>query len=348
MFVRASKWVLAAGLALCLIGPARAVDTVTKKSGGRVGGRILGSSKTELTIKPGVGDTVKIPANDVAAVDWDDASADLKLGIADENGGRFESALQRVTKSKNDCKTDSPALKAEFDFVLARVAARMALTDATKRDEAIKQLQAFSKSNADHFRYYESLSWLGQVQLAKPDFDGARKSYESLAAAPWNDYQLAGKIAFGRILMGENKLDEAVQTFDEAIAAAGNEAARKHEAQLGKVRALTAQSKHNDALPILDDVMATAGRDETALQAEAHVLQGNALQALNRTKEACLAYLFVDLICPRESTYHAEALYNLTRLWKAVQLPERGLEAEAKLQSAYPNSEWTKKLTQTP
>ena len=78
---------------------------------------------------------------------------------------------------------------------------------------------------------------------------------------------------------------------------------------------------------------------------EAYVLQGNALQALNRAKEAVLAYLHVDILFPREAGYHAESLYHMTKLWKAVQLPERGLEAEAKLQSSYPNSEWTKKLS---
>jgi hypothetical protein len=38
----------------------------------------------------------------------------------------------------------------------------------------------------------------------------------------------------------------------------------------------------------------------------------------------------------------------MARLWKTVQAPERGLDAEAKLQSAYPNSEWTKRLSAAP
>ncbi len=340
---------LLAGLFVgCWLNSASALDSVTKKSGGRASGKITASSKTDLTIKPPTGEAVVIPANDLLIVDFDDATADMKLGLADENTGRFDSAIQRVTKSKTDTKADNPLLKAEFDFVLARIDARIALADPSKRDDAIKRLQAFQKSNSDHYRYYESMALLGQVQLAKQDYDGARASFDALAQSPWSESKLAAKIATGRILMGENKLDEAIASFDEAVKAAGTsagESARKYEAMLGKSRALIAQSKQTEALKELDEVTLHASADDTALQAEAYVLQGNAFQALNRTKEALLAYLHVDVLFKREAGYHAESLYHMAKLWKSVQLPERGLEAEATLQSSYPNSEWTKKLT---
>lgn len=338
-------------IALCgavFVSSAFGADSVTKKSGGRVGGKITGGSKTELTIKPPTGDAVNIPANDLQLVDFDDATADLKLGLGDENGGRFDAAIQRVTKSKADTKGDSPLLKGEFDYVLARITARMALADPAKRDEAITMLQAFQKAHSDHFRYYESVAFLGQVQLAKQDYEAARKTFDVLSQAPWSEAKLASKIASGRILTGENKLDEAVQSFEDAIKSAGTTAAdlaRKYDAMLGKARALIAQSKHAEALTTLDDVTLNASPEDTALQAEAYVLQGNALQALNRPKEAVLAYLHVDILFKREAGYHAESLYHMARLWKTVQLPERGVEAEAALQSAYPNSEWTKKLS---
>ncbi len=348
MSVRLPSLLLAGLCTITWAGTTFAADSITKKSGGRVSGKITGGSKTELTIKPTTGEAVNIPANDLQIVDFDDATADLKLGQTDENAGRFDAAIQRVTKSKTDTKSDNALLKSEFEFTLARIHARIALADPSKRDEAIKGLQDFQKANGDHFRYYESMALLGQVQLAKGDYDGARKAFDALAQSPWNESKLAAKIATGRILMGENKLDEAVQSFDEAVSAAGTSAgdvARKYEAMLGKARALIQQSKHAEALTVLDEVTLNASPEDTALQAEAYVLQGNALQALSRAKEAVLAYLHVDILFPREAGYHAESLYNMTKLWKAVQLPERGLEAEAKLQSNYPNSEWTKKLS---
>lgn len=345
---RSLQLVWPACLMLWMAGPAWSVDIVARKSGGRVAGKITGSTKTELTIKPTTGDAVAIPANDIASVDWDDATADLKLGLAAENAGRFDQALQRITKSKSDTSTTNDVLKTEFDYLLARVQARQALGDPSKRAAALQEMQAFAKSATNHFRYYEAVAWIGQLQLAEQDFAAARTTFEQLAQAPWNDVKLSAQIASGRILMGEGKLEEATQAFEAAIQAAGNnpaEKARRYEAMLGKARALVQQSKHDEALKVLEEVIDQAPADDSALQAEAYVLQGHALQALGRNKDAVLAYLHVDILYPKEAALHAESLYHMTRLWKLVQFPERSLDAEAKLQSNYPNSEWTKKLS---
>jgi tetratricopeptide (TPR) repeat protein len=98
----------------------------------------------------------------------------------------------------------------------------------------------------------------------------------------------------------------------------------------------------------LTEVVDKADPDDSAMLAEAYVLQGNCLQAANKPKEAVLAYLHVDVLFPREAAAQAEALYNLAKLWKVVQYPDRALEAQAKLEGTHPNSEWTKKLAAAP
>lgn len=321
----------------------RAADSITRRDGTRASGEITGGTKTELTIKPSVGEPVTISAADIAVIDWDAATGDFKLGISDENGGRLDSALQRVTKSQTETTDASDLLKLEFQFVIARINTRMAFADAGKVDSAIGLLEAYRKAGKDHFRFYEATNLLGQLQLAKPDLAAARAAFGELAQAPSNDYQLAAQIAQGRILMAEGQQDAAVAEFDKAIAAAG-EQARKFEALLGKAKALVNLSKHDEALAVLDEVTAKAPPTASALQAEAYVLQGNSLQAASRNKEAVLAYLHVDILFPRETAYHAESLFHMARLWKTVQAPERGVDAEAKLTSLYPNSEWAKKL----
>lgn len=338
-------------LALGCVATAQAADTINKLDGSKVTGKITGGSKSELTIKPTIGDAVNVPSSEIASVNWDDATPDFRLGLSDENGGRFDSAIQRITKSKAETESQDEQLKKDFDFVLARIAARQALGDPSQVDKAIQQLEQFLKTGGNHYRFYEATSLLGNVQLAKQDFAGARTTFEQLAQAPSNDYKLSAKIAQGRILMGEGQSDAAAKMFDEAIATSGNspaEQARKFEAMLGKARALAAQGQHSEALTVLDEVTAKAPGDATALQAEAYVLQGNSLEALNRNKEAVLAFLHVDILFPRESGYHAEALYHMAQLWKTVQSPERGLDAADKLTAAYPNSPWAKKLTVSP
>jgi tetratricopeptide (TPR) repeat protein len=303
-------------------------------------------SKNDLTLKKTQGDET-VPANDIAAIEWEGGGPELRLAYADENNGKYEQALQRFAKAKADAKSPSDFLKAEYDYSMARVTAKQALADPEKREQAIKKLQEVEKAYPDHVRFYDSVLLLSQVQLVSKDFSGARATLEILKKATWPDMALAAKIGEARVLMSEGKADEAIAAFDAASSAAGEspaEIGRKYEAMLGHARGLIAQTKFDEALKILDVVTEKAPVDDTPVQAEAYVLEGQALQGLGRTKEAALAYMHVDILFPKEAAYHAESLYQLSHLWKQVQHPDRSTEAAGKLVQIYPNSEWRKKL----
>jgi tetratricopeptide (TPR) repeat protein len=330
---------------------ATAADFVNRKSGGRAGGTVTGATRTDITVKPSTGEPVTVPANDVASVDWDVAPSEMKLGKGDESNGRFEAALQKFNKAMEDARAGNELVKTDLEFLIARVTARAALTDPAQQDEAVAKLAAFLKSHGDSFRFYEAQQWLGQVYLAQQDFPSARTAFEALGQAPWSDVKLGAQTNLGRVLMGENKLEEASQAFDAAIAAAGATEAdqsRKYEAMVGKARSLVALGRQAEALTVLDEVVDKGSPNDAPLMAEAFVLQGDCLQAASKAKEAVLAYLHVDVLFSRESAYHAEALYHLAKLWKTVQHPDRALEAQAKLEGSYPNSDWTKKLGAAP
>lgn len=325
-----------------------AVDIITKKSDGkRVNGNISAMSKTELTLKRNVGEPEIVSANDIAAIEWEGGGGELKLGYSDENGGRYDAATQRFLKAKADAKSPSEFLRGEFDYMLARVAGKQALADPEKREQAIQKLVAAAKVYPDHVRFYESVQILSQIQLASKDFTGARQAIAQLSQAPWSDLKLAAQIAEARVLVAEGKIDEAITGFAAVASSAGDspaETSRKYEAMLGHARGLVLQSKFDEALKLLEIVTEKGAADDGPIQAEAYALQGQAFQGLGRTKEAALAYLHVDILFPRESAYHAEALYQMSNLWKLVQHPDRSAEAAGKLVQLYPNSEWRKKL----
>ena len=349
MIIRFSTTLLVAAIVVLLTeSSVFAIDIITKKSDGkRVNGTISAMSKTELTLKRNQGEPEIVSANDIAAIEWEGGGGDLKLGYSDETGGRYESATQRLLKAKADIKSPSEFLKGEIEYVLARVAAKQSLGEPDKREQAIQKIEAAQKAYPDHVRFYESQLLLSQIQLAAKDFAAARTSLEKLSQAPWNDVKLAARITEARVLMAEGKLDEAITRFESVAASAGDspsDLTRKYEALLGHARGLIQQSKFEEALKILDDVTEKGPADDSAVQAEAYSLQGQAYQGLGRTKEAALAYLHVDILFPREAAYHAEALYQMSNLWKLVQHPDRSAEAAGKLVQMYPNSEWRKKL----
>lgn len=331
---------------------ALALDVITRKSDGKkVSGTISEMTRNEVTLKKQVGEPEVVQANDVAAIAWDGGGPELPLGYSDENNGKYDSAIKRYTKSRDEAKNPSEFLKAEFEYIIARANAQAALADPEKQKAAAAALEKIQKSRPEHVRFYESVNLLGQLQIAMGEFAAARTTFEQLAKAPWNDYKMLAKIAAGRVSVAENKLDDAAADFQAAAAMAGDQPAdqaRKYEAMLGQARALITQSKFDEAITILELVTDKGPADESALQAEAYVLLGNALRSLGRPREAALAYLHVDVLFPRETSLHAEALYNLTRTWQQIQSPERSAEAEAKLNKQYPNSPWRKKLSTSP
>lgn len=317
---------------------------------GAISGDITDITKSEVTIKPKTRDAEKIPANEIVRIRWDGEPIKLNAGRGQEERGYLPQALANYQESLADVKADNPNLKTEVEYLIARTTARMAFADPAKLDEAIKKLQDFQKGHANNFRYFESLLFLGRAQMAKNDYDAAKTTFDQLNQAPWGDYKMSAQIGTARVLLEQQKFDEAMAAFESVIKMPGNspaETSRRQEALLGKATCLQKQQKHNEAITALNDVIEKVSPEETAIQAEAYVRQGDSLQVLGKTKEAVLAYLHVDLLFQAETDLHAESLYQLWRLSPQIGQPERAGEALARLQADYPNSEWTKKSAES-
>ena len=325
--------------------PLWAVDTVNIKSTGKpVTGEITTSNKTEVTIKPRTGEAVKVPANDIASIKWDGEPAKLSIARGDEDRGNFQKALDTYTEAHKDA---TGKLKTYLDFSIARTMAKQALDDESTIDDAVKRMEAYLKANADHLGFYEAQSFLGQLYGRKGDYAKAQTAFETFGKAPWKDFQVAAKVSVGRMQLKQNNVDGATKTFGEAVAGTAttdSEKARRAEAQVGQAACLVKQSKHDEALKLIDEVIKATSTDEAATMAFAYVLQGDCYQAQNKAKDAALAYLHVPILFPKEKTAHAEALYHLAKISGTIGQPDRAAEARDQLLEDFPKSEWAKKL----
>ncbi|HID21945.1 MAG TPA: tetratricopeptide repeat protein, partial [Planctomycetaceae bacterium] len=272
------------------------------------------------------------------------------LARGDEKSGRIEKALETYRDVLKQVPPDKTNLKRDVEFLIARATAKLALSDPSRHDEAVQALEAFVKSTGESFRYYEAVRLLGELYLAKKDFAQARTAFEQLGRAPWQDYKMAARSAMAQILLAEGKVSEALAAFDSVLKTPANtalEKQRRWEAMLGKANCLIQQKQYEPALKILQDVVREAPAEDSRILAEAYVRQGDCLQAMGKPKQAVLAYLHVPVLFPGEPERHAEALYHLSRLWNAVERPERAADARAELESKYPDSPWTKRLSGT-
>jgi len=336
-------------IALCT-SHAFTAETITRKRDKPLSGDVTAVSKTEVTVKVKTPkeETIKVPANLVQNIAWTGESRELIPARSDEAGGRYQRAIDGYQKALQEVKGGNPLAKTDLEYGIVRSRGKLALTDASQLDEAIKKLEEFRTKQSDHYRFYEAVDLLGQLYLAKKDFTKAQSAFETLGKAPWKEAQLASRIAMGRLLLADNKPDEAVEAFDAVIsqpAEGAQEESQRQEAMLGKVRVLIDQKKFEEAQKLLEEVIAKADPDDARVHAEAYVRLGDCLREQGKDKDALLAYLHVDVLFATEKSMQAEALFHLARLWDKVGQKGRAAEARDKLEGEeFKGSEWAKQL----
>jgi tetratricopeptide (TPR) repeat protein len=331
----------------CAAGAARAADSIVRLSTkAPLQGTITTITRTEVTIDKPNKESVTVPVNDIRRIRWNGEPAQLSVVRADEETGRLEKAAEGL-ENLPAISGGSVNLLADVAYLKLRIRAKQALVDNSLIDAVLKDLDAFRKQQKDSYHYFDSLRLSGDLALAKQDFVTAATAYEELGEAPWEDAQMAAQSAQAQVLLAQDDITGAEQAFDAVLAMPADdpaEQAQRQAALLGKAHCLQRRQQFEEAIKVLDQVIAEVDGSQSAVLAAAYVRQGDNLQAVGRTKEAVLAYLHVDILFAGEKSLHAEALYQLSRLWAAVGKPDRAAEATAKLTSTYPNSAWTAKL----
>ncbi len=348
------NWLSAACLAVVL-SPSLAfsIDSVTRRGAERpVGGEIKTITRTEIVVFQKVGNKEEtIPANEILAVDWDGEPAEFGPARGHEEAGNYTLAMEQFAAAAEAAKGGDAKVRADIDFFIARTAAKMAIADPDQAPVAVEKLKAFVAGQRDNFRFFEAQSLLAEVALRTNDAPAADSAFNSLTQSPWPDTQMAGKNGLARVLLAQNNVTGAKTAFDEVVALDAKtpaELTRRLQAMLGQARCMQLQMQHADAIKILEQVIEQANPEETRTLAEAYLRQGDSLAALGQNaKDAVMAYLHVDVIpdLAAEGDLHAEALYQLSKLWGTVGKAAQGAEASAKLEQLYPKSEWAKKLS---
>lgn len=345
---RPGRFILVALVLLGSLSVATAADVVERRGGtAKLSGKVTAITKDKVSFETSKGEKSDIPANEVDEIIWDGEPAVLKSARTHETAGRLTQATDAFAKAAAENKSDRPEVKLDIDYFTIRTFARIALTDPAKIPDAVKKLSDFQSKNSDSRHFYDAVGLLVDLNLARNDPAAARTAAETLQKAAGNDQKMAAKIAVARAELLENKIPEAQKAFEEVVSSPTNgpiEESRKLQAKLGVARCLQLQSKFDDAIKLLDEVINQSAAEDSRVQAEAYVRQGDCYQAASKSKDALLAYLHVDVLFSTEKAFHPEALYHLSRLWTVVQQPDRANEAADKLTAEYPNSPWAQKL----
>jgi len=335
---RSAILAVAAWLAACTAG--WAFDTV-KTTDGSVAGTVTKMSPLQVTVEQGPV-SKEVPVNEIEAIYYDDEPTLVKTARTGIAAGRFEDALDTLGRVNLDDVT-RPAIKQDIDFYKAYAQARIAL--ASNDTEAViragQQMAAFVGANTGSYHYLEACEVVGDTLVAAGRYANALEYYGQVGKAPWPDYKMRAGVALGRALLAEGKAPDALKSFQTVLDtdAEGELADRQRRAAtLGKARCLVGAGQSDEAIKLVDGVIARANPEEVGLHAQAYNTLGLAHRKAGRAKEALLAFLHVDVLYFSSPNDHIEALQNLYELWTEVQKPERAAEVAEILSGQYKRS----------
>jgi len=323
-----------------------AADYITRKSTRkRIAGKIESFSRTEITILVGLRNpkAQKIPIGDIHKVEWDGEPKILKSARNAEAGGRLKYAYNNYKKTYDAITDPTSRLKIDLSYLLARIAAKRAISGSAQLDDAIRQLTGFRSMNSLHFRYYEASYFLGKCYLKQKNAKKAKQLFEEVQNVP--GFADLARLGLAQSLVASGEAQKALGLLDRAIRSAAGSPKNKMRAQLGRAMALQTLKQHQKAVDQFDEIIATKEFQTSGLEAETYFRQGVSYRALGKPKNAVLAFLHVDLLYFSDTEHHPEALFNLVQLWTEIGKPDRSNAARTKLQNSYPQSEWAGKLT---
>jgi tetratricopeptide (TPR) repeat protein len=327
-----------------LAASSAADDTIRLRPTGTVKGTLSAMTPTEVSLDMAAGQKKQIAVNDIDAILFEGEPPEIKLVRSQIANGNFEQALTMLEKI-DPAKVTRPEVKQDLMFYKALSRARLALAGSGDVREAGSQMRTFVNANPTNYHFLPAAELLGDLFAAVGLLDRAYEQYAVVEKAPWPEYKMRAGVAKGRVLASQKKYPEALAAFDAVLklSGGGKEAAesQKLAAQLGKATCLAATGEPDAGIKLVQEVIDKAEPEDADLNARAYVTLGNCYrQKEGATKDALLAFLHVDLLYNRDREAHAEALWNLARLWNELGKPERALQATQLLKDHYGGTSW--------
>ncbi|HWB11318.1 MAG TPA: tetratricopeptide repeat protein [Pirellulales bacterium] len=286
-----------------------------------------------------------VPTYEIESIRLTDEPPQLNLIRNQVNNGAYENALKALDRLNPD-SIERAEVKAEVQYLRAYAHARLALGGSGDVAEAGRQVKAFIDAHPDSYHFYGANELAGDLLVALGKYDAATNFYKALAAAPADAYKIRAGIDTGRAKLAEKKYPDALKEFDTALGLAEkgkSPEAQKLSAMLGKASCLAQTGQPEEGVKLAETVIAKLPAEEVDLHAWAYVVQGNCYRQMpDRTKQALLAFLHVDVLYFSNPQLHAEALWNLASLWQDLKKSDRASQASSLLKERYPNSTWAK------
>lgn len=319
----------------------RDVDQVFLTKGTPSRGVVSDMSRDEVKLDmSGVSRTIDV--SEIVRIVYRDEPPDLSAARTNVLQKNYNQALNDLRKAEAQ-KIDNPFVRQDVEYYKALCQCRLAMSEGGDKTSATTAMLNFVKSAPQSYHFYEAAELLGDLAMSSGKWADAVRYYGPLSSARWPDYQIRANNVLGRALIGEKKFDEALEKFKSVIGSdlSTAEATRqKNLAQVGKAICLAETGKAEEAVTALKDLIDKNDPQDNVLFARAYNALGRCYLKLNQPKEARMAFLHTDILFYSDADAHAEALYNLSKIWSTLDKSDRAVAARNTLRERYAGSIW--------
>lgn len=296
-------------------------------------------------IETASGKVQNYPTNDIVRIVFDGEPIQLSRAKDSIGQGQFDQATKELSEvAVSSLATEE--MKEDYYFYKFYLDGALALVGKGNPEQASKALLQWAAKYRSSHNFYKASEMLGDLALASGTPDQAVKFYGVLANSGFSDLKFKGSYLQGKALMLSGKYAEATEKLN---AVAQEKVADPASLKLQKLAAVTAirceaaTGSVDSALQKLETMVDQGDSTDAVLYAELYNAIGSIFRAQSNDYEALLSYLKVDMMYSSQADPHAEALYNLSKLWEKVGEPLKATESKSRLAKLYPTSPWLSK-----
>lgn len=342
---------VAAGLlALTLAAPVgslalgQSLDQVFPQRGSAASGTVVEMNPNEVKLDAR-GTPRTFAVNDIRRMTFAEDPPELRRARDDVAAGQLEQALETLKRVDAE-RIARDFVRHDLRYYLAYCEGRLALTGGGDKSSAAAAMLEFVKQTPNSYHFYEAAELLGDLAMATESPENALKYYSAIGRAPWPDYQLRATLLEAAALLALNRFPDALSRYETALASTldtPESLRQKLVAQTGKAVCLAESGRAEEGIALLEELIAQNDPTDADLFGRIYNALGRCHLKADRTQEALMAFLHTDLLFNRNPELHAEALYHLSKLWVAVNKPDRATSARNLLVERYAGSVWTKR-----
>jgi tetratricopeptide (TPR) repeat protein len=358
---RTSRITIAGRCSGSIIAAAVLAATLAGQAVAQVPGRLVlvnapGVSGDIIAVSPmGVeidvrGESKKVPIETIREVTFAAEPQSLKAARVAIMRGQAAQAIDDLAKIEPaEMEGAEQLIVDELEFAKAAAIGGQAAASGENLAAGEKAVRDYLGKLAQSHHAFPMQELLAKILARSGKFADAAAALAPLDRGP-PAYRVRAATARAGLAYEQKKYDEALQEFTAAAKIPTDpqdtpSAAQKRSAELGAARCLARQSKGAEAVAAAERIVVDSDPDDVEILGQAYNVLGDAQRSVGKDQDAIISFLTVSLVYNSVGENRAEALYNLAQLWDRAKYPQRAEEARQELASAYPDSEWARKLT---